>query len=99
MVLAISTTLEKRRKCHLNNFMFKRSNNIETMDNMANSIQTRSMSAKIFIINKPNIESYKRSIKYSGSSMWSSLPLEVKTERIFDIFKYCQKKEMLSFIQ
>ena len=88
-------TLERRRNCHINNFMYKRNVNIEKNDD--NSIQTRSKSSKKFIIKKPNLEAYKRSVVYSGASRWNSLKPETKNVDIYEAFKYHQKREMLSF--
>ena len=88
-------TLEKRRKCHINNFMYKRDTNIE--ENIDSSIQTRSKTSKKFIVNKPNIEAYKRSIIYSGATTWNALKPETKNIQIYEAFKYHQKKEMLIF--
>ena len=88
-------TLEKRRNCHLNNFMYNRNINIE--DFKENDVQTRSKSSKKFIVNKPNLESYKRSIVYSGASKWNALKNETKNVEFYEVFKYHQKKEMLTF--
>ena len=88
-------TLEKRRNCHLNNFMFKRKDNIENIDNNNCTILTRSMTSKKFIVKKPNIESYKRSINYSGATNWNNLPNDTKNIDLFDVFKFKQKKELL----
>ena len=88
-------TLEKRRTCHINNFMYNRNINIEEQNE--NNIQTRSKSSKKFIINKPNIEAYKRSIVYSGASKWNALKTETKNIGIYEAFKYHQKREMLTF--
>ena len=49
-------TLEKRRICHINNFMYNRNYNLEPVND--NNIQTRSKSAKRIIVNKPNLEEY-----------------------------------------
>ena len=43
------------------------------------------------------LESYKRSINYSGSTNWNKLPNEIKNIDIFEIFKFNQKREMLVF--
>ena len=88
-------TLEKRRNCHINNFMYNRNINIEDIND--NDIQTRSRSSKKFIINKPNIEAYKRSTVYSAASRWNALKPETKNVGIYEAFKYHQKKEMLTF--
>ena len=88
-------TLEKRRNCHINNFMYKRKNNIEEINE--NEIQTRSKASKKFVVKKPNIESYKRSIAYSGALNWNALKSEKKNIDIYEAFKYHQKREMLTF--
>ena len=87
--------LEKRRICHINNYMYKRTTNVEYID--PERIQTRSQSAKKIIVNKPNLEAYKRSIIYSGAVSWNVLDIEMKNIQIFDAFKYHQKNEMLNF--
>ena len=78
--------LEKRRICHVNNFMYNRNANIE--ENSENNIQTRSKSSKKFIVNKPNFEAYKRSIIYSGAMKWNALKNETKNIQIYEAFKY-----------
>ena len=88
-------TLEKRRICHVNNCMYNRNTNLERDDE--NGIQTRSRTSKKFIVKKPNIEAYKRSIAYSGASNWSALKNETQNIGIYEAFKYHQKKEMLTF--
>ena len=88
-------TLEKRRNCHLNNFMYNRISNIE--ETLKDDIQTRSKTSKKFIVNKPNIEAYKRSIIYSGASKWNALKNDTKNIDMYEVFKFNQKKEMLSF--
>ena len=90
-------TLEKRRNCNLNNFMYKKRDNIEIIDDDDNLIMTRSRTNKKFIVHKPNLESYKRSIVYSGAKCWNSLPNESKNIDIYEIFKFHQKKKMLEF--
>ena len=75
--------------------MYKWNSNIE--ENVENSIQTRSKSSKKFIIHKPNIEAYKRSVVYSGASRWNALKTETKNIEIYEAFKYHQKREMLTF--
>ena len=60
-------------------------------------IQTRSKSAKKIIVNKPNLEAYKRSIISSGAITWNALKIETKNIEIYDAFKYHHKREMLSF--
>ena len=75
--------------------MYKRNTNAEVNNN--ENIQTRSKSAKKCIVNKPNLEAYKRSIIYSGALTWNALKSETKNIQIFDAFKYHQKKEMLIF--
>ena len=88
-------TLEKRRNCHIKNFMFKRNKNVE--ENLENDIQPRSKTSKQIIVKKPNLEAYKRSIIYSGASRWNALKNETKNIEIFEVFKFHQKREMLTF--
>ena len=76
--------------------MYNKNKNIENNNN-DDLIQTRSKSAKNVIVNKPNLEAYKRSIIYSGATAWNSLNLEMKNLEIFEVFKYHQKREMLTF--
>ena len=66
--------LEERRKCHINNFMYNRNQNVE--QNQEDDIQTRSRTSKKFIIKKTNIEAYKRSKEYSGATRWNALKNE-----------------------
>ena len=75
--------------------MYNRTINVEIIND--NDIQTRSKSSKKFIVNKPNLEAYKRSIVYSGAVTWNSLNVETKNIQIYEAFKYHQKREMLTF--
>ena len=73
--------------------MYKRNTNIEIIND--DDIQTRSKSAKKIIVNKPNLEAYKRSVIYSGATAWNALKTETRNIEIYDAFKYHQKREML----
>ena len=41
---------------------------------------------------KPNCEMFKKSLQYSGSLVWNSLPLFVKEATSLNVFKYLYKK-------
>ena len=69
--------------------MYKRKANVENINN--ENTQTRSKSAKKFIVRR------RRSIIFSGAVTWNALKLETKNIQIFDVFKFHQKKEMLTF--
>ena len=48
-----------------------------------------------FTIPKPRIDLYKTSIAFSGSHLWNSLPLEIKTAPTLPTFKKRLRKQML----
>ena len=65
--------------------MYNRNINIEDIKD--NDIQALSKSSITFIIDKLNLEAYKRSIVYSGASKWDALKMKMK---ILDFMK-CSK--------
>ena len=56
-----------------------------------NWVQTRSRSAPSFVINKPNVESFKRSVKYFGGTQWNSLLESSRNEKSLISFKNKQR--------
>ena len=88
--------LQARRRAHVNMFMFKRSCNAELLD--SRDIRTRAHDAPLFRVKIPNSEAYKRSIEYSGSVLWNSLPIETRNIRDHDIFRQNQKGIMLESV-
>ena len=40
----------------------------------------RSVSNRHFVIPKPNINSFKNSLAYSGATIWNSIPLDIKMQ-------------------
>ena len=85
--------LGPRREAHLCNFMFTRQSRINLMDNR--EIHTRSRDAPLFNVEFPSKETYKRSVLYSGSTTWNSLPGKTRQIDNLHVFKAHQKKTMM----
>ena len=64
---------------------------ILTNDDEENRICTRSNSGLLFHVTKPNCESYKRSVCYSGAVDWNSLGSELRNAENIFAFKKSQK--------
>ena len=84
--------LQTRRTAHINNFMHKRLNKPELLDNR--DIRTRAYDAPLFKLSVPKVEAYKRSIEYVGSLQWNNLPNEERNIKDSDTFKARQKQYM-----
>ena len=79
----------KRRAAHVNNFMFCRLGDPARVDNR--SIGTRAHDAPLFIVKKPNLEAYKRSVEYAGAIQWNMLPPDIRNINRVNLFKERQK--------
>ena len=84
--------LTDRRKAHVNNFMFARTNNVTLIDNR--NIRTRAHDAPLFRLDIPKNEAYKRSIRYAGALQWNNLDIDTCKIPNFKMFKARQKQEM-----
>ena len=84
--------LESRRKAHISNFMFKKQSRVELMDNR--DICTRQHDAPLFLVKHPSKESFKRSVQFSGPTIWNNLPPETRLIREYSCFKSLQKRQM-----
>ena len=85
--------LHKRRRAHVNNFMYGRLCRPALLD--TRDIRTRAHDARLFRVAVPKIEAYKRSVVYAGSVQWNSLSAEIRSTNNFDLFKAKQKSVML----
>ena len=86
------SNLENRRLVHLRNFMYNRKCLCEfDIDDNIEKICTRSNSGPLFQIRKPNCESFKRNICYSGAIEWNNLDANVRNSENIFIFKKIQK--------
>ena len=92
--LANISNLENRRKVHLRNFMFK--NKKKCIIKEENTITTRGNSGPSFEVKKPNCESYKRNIYYSGAQEWNNLDADVRKLEHFYQFKRIQKSWLIN---
>ena len=87
--------LSDRRAAHVNSFMYQRmSKGIRLFGNQEGHIQTRVRAAPSFIVDKPNVESYKRSVNYFGAIQWNNLPGIIRETDSFLSFKSKQKSSL-----
>ena len=86
--------LKKRREAHVNNFMHGRIGNDTLRDNR--EIRTRAHDAPLFKVAVPRVESYKRAVRYAGSTQWNNLPADIRNIKDSKLFKAKQKELMLS---
>ena len=92
--LAKISNLENRRKLHLRYFMFK--NKKKCIIKEENAVETRGNSGPTFEVKKPNCESYKRNIYYSGAIEWNNLDADVRKLEQSIQFKRIQKSWLLN---
>ena len=85
--------LKDRSTAHTLNFMYKRKDRAELL-NLA-QIRTRAHDAPLFKVKIPRYESFKRSVGYSGSTLWNSLPPNTRNLDTYLKFKNLQKTNML----
>ena len=81
---------------HIKVIMFNRKDLCTTISEDDNFINTRLNSGPLFPVLKPNCESYKRSICYSGAVEWNSLSLESRNLEDFFVFKGIKKNWLLN---
>ena len=70
---------------HLRNYMFKNKDKCTTKHD--NLITTRENSGPTFEVIKPNCESYKRNVHYTGAVEWNSLNAEIRNLKDYHMFK------------
>ena len=87
--LAKCAKLNDRRKTHVCNFMYLRQRRGELMDDR--DISTRLHDAPVFKVKIPVKESFKRSVQYAGSTIWNSLPTDLRNLDCYPAFKLRQK--------
>ena len=87
--------LADRRATHVNCYMYQRlTKGIRRREDQEGVMRTRARSAPSFVVDKPNVESYKRSISYFGAVQWNSLPPATRNINSFFSFKSKQKCEL-----
>ena len=77
--------LEQRRNAHILNFMFKRKDQENYLDNRV--LPTGAFQAPKFIIPKYDIKQFTQSLVYKGSSLWNQLPNDIKNINTFLAFR------------
>ena len=58
-------------------------------------ISTRSQGGPLFHISKPNCESFRRNINYSGALEWNNLNADIRNSENIFAFKKLQKNWLL----
>ena len=91
--LAKCASLSSRREAHVCNFMYRRLAREELVDNR--NIPTRQHDAPLYVVDFPHKETFKRSVKYSGSTVWNNLSPSVRSINNYEAFKAHQKRVML----
>ena len=82
------SNLSNRRLVHLRNFLFNRKDLCESIQDFDKKNCTRAQSGPLFHIDKPNCESYKRNVCYSGFSEWNNLNSDLRNiENIIEFIK------------
>ena len=84
-----------RRMVHLRNFLFNRKYLCESNQDLDSQICTRAKSGPLFHLYKPNCESYKRSVCYSGFNEWNKLSSDLRNIENIIEFKKKQKTWLL----
>ena len=84
------SNLENRRIGHLRNLMFNRKSQCNCMNEDEN-ICTRSNTGPIFNVLKPNSDSFKRNVCFSGAVEWNNLDVKIRNSGNIFLFKKIQK--------
>ena len=85
--------LNKRRLCHVYNFMYKQQSNVNRLD--LRKLFTRRRDANVFNVKRPTFKKYKNNIYYFGAILWNDLPVKTRKIETCEKFKNIQKKQML----
>ena len=67
-----------------------------TYTHQYHSYNTRAASNNILILNKPNCEIFKTSMRYYGINLWNSLSNSLKSCQSVNEFKYVYKNILMS---
>ena len=89
--------LDKRRDCHLANFVFDRKSKQQYI-NIPNR-QLRQYEAPVFVEYKAENATFMRSVLYKGAKCWNQLSVEIRNIENYDSFKKNRKDLMLSNIK
>ena len=93
---ALTPMLDKRRECHLLNYMYSRQYKPQYIHNP--NRQLRAYEAPVFLEHQSKNATFERSTLFRGSKMWNQLPVNVRNIQNYDTFKTNSKKSMLSHI-
>ena len=88
--------LDKRRDCHLENFVFNRKFLVQYLCTPAR--QLRQYEAPVFVEYKAENATFKRSILYNGAKCWNQLPVIVRNIENHDLFKKNRREIMIGNI-
>ena len=94
--ISLLPDLSVRRKVHLKNFMFKRKNDSNHVDERMHI--TRVGDAVLMKTKRARYASYERSVEYRGSREWSNLDVTVRNCTSATEFKSIQKHWLLNSI-
>ena len=79
-----------RRRVHLLQFMYLRSQKTEYVDNR--NLLTRAHGKKLLRVNMPRTEKYKKCVAYKGAIIWNSLTIEDQSAESYNAFKMQSKR-------
>ena len=88
--------LDKRRDCHLANFVFKRKFNPNYLH--VPNRQLRMHEAPVFIEYQSQNATFERSVLYRGAKLWNQLTVEERNMQDYGKFKINRKLSMLNNI-
>ena len=94
-------TLDQREKYFLSTLMYRcisgqapaRLTDELVMTADTHDRRTRTASRNVLYVPQPNVESYRRSLKYRGAVTWNSLPSDLKEAKDIYQFKYYYKQK------
>ena len=87
------SNLNNRRKVHIRNYMYR--NKYKCVTKEDDVIVTRGNAGPTFNVIKPNCETYKRNVYYSGAIEWNNLDADVRNLPDIQKFKRLQKSWLL----
>ena len=94
---AVIPFLDKRRDCHLANFMFNRRQLPQYMNIPAR--QLRQYEAPVLIEYKAENSTFQRSVLFNGAKCWNQMPVEVRNIENYESFKKNRRELMLSNVR
>ena len=94
---ALTPMLDKRRECHLVNYMYKRKSDPKYVLNP--NRQLRRYEAPVLVEYQSQNATFERSIIFKGAKAWNQLPINVRNIQNYDTYKRNSKKSMLNHIR